>query len=208
MSIDGDWHKQQWKNTSHISITNFIGSIPGFRPVTQVKILYDDNSLYVIFRVDDCYVSCREQVWNGPVSNDACVEFFFSPDSQRPEWYFNLEVNCGGTPLMRYNTVPRKEFTTIDPQLIRGIEIAHSLPARVDPEITEPLTWTVEYRIPFTLLEKFSRVSFPKPGVSWRANFYKTAAQGTNPHWITWSMVRSSQLDFHLPVFFGALNFE
>jgi len=208
MSIDGDWYKQQWQNVSHIFITNFMGTVPGFHPVTQVKVIYDDNSLYVIFRVDDCYVRCREQVCNGPVSNDACVEFFFSPDNEKPQRYFNLEVNCGGTPLMRYNIIPRKEFITLEPELIKEIEIAHSLPAWVDPEITEPITWTVECRIPFTLLEKFSRVSLPKTGVNWRANFYKTAAQGTNPHWITWSLVQSSKPDFHLPAFFGALKFD
>jgi hypothetical protein len=135
------------------------------------------------------------------------VEFFFAPDNQWPDRYFNLEVNCGGIPLMRYTIIPRQEFTTLEPRQIEAIEIAHSLPATVDPEITEPITWTIEYRIPLGLLEKFCTVTRPRPGINWRANFYKTAAKGSNPHWITWSFVDSVQPDFHLPRFFGTLRF-
>ncbi len=35
------------------------------------------------------------------------------------------------------------------------IEIAHSLPRIVDPELTEPTTWTIEYRLPLDVLEKY-----------------------------------------------------
>jgi hypothetical protein len=205
--IDGDWYKQQWKNVNYISISNFMGCIPSFHPITKAKVLYDDNNLYVIYQVNDCYVSCTEKSWNGPVSNDACVEFFFSPNNKLPEEYFNLEVNANGIPLMRYNIVPRTQFTTLEPTQINEIEFAHSLPSFIDQEITEPVTWTLEYRIPFILLEKFSCVSRPKPGIDWRANFYKTAAKGSNPHWITWSPIDSERPDFHLPQFFGMLRF-
>jgi len=208
MKINGDWFKPQWRAISSVEIKNCMGKVPGFCPSVKAKMMYNDENLYVIFRVKDRYVSCTEQQYNGPVSNDACVEFFFSPDINSPQRYYNLEVNCGGTPLMKYNTIARKEYKTFETTDLKCIEIAHSLPAKVDPEITEHVTWTIEYRMPFTVLQKFSNVIIPQNGTCWRANFYKTALKTSNPHWITWSFVDNIEPDFHLPRYFGLLKFK
>ena len=208
MEINGDWYKPQWRNIKTIDIKNFMGEMPGFCPAVKAKMMYNDENLYVIFRVKDRYVSCTELEYNGPVSNDACVEFFFSPDTNLPGRYFNLEVNCGGTPLMKYTIIARKEYKILETADIRRVEIAHSLPSKVDPEIIEPITWTIEYRIPFILLQKFSNVIIPKQGTCWKANFYKIAVKTSNPHWITWSFVDKIEPDFHLPQYFGLLKFK
>ena len=91
---------------------------------------------------------------------------------------------------------------------IKMIEIAHSMPRLIDPEITEQVTWTVEYRIPVKMLEKYSRVTYPEPGISWKANFYKIAENSSNPHYLTWSEVQNPTPDFHLPQYFGVINFK
>lgn len=208
MKIDADWDKPQWQNIKPVEINNFMGDIPKFRPITQAKMMYDEDNLYLIFRVKDRYVRCIEKDYNGLVYEDACVEFFFSPDPGFPERYFNLEINCGGTPLMRYNIVPRKEFKLLEKVDFEKIEIAHSLPKIVDPEIKEPVTWTIEYRLSLAMLEKFSKITHPKQGVTWRANFYKIAEKGSNVHFITWAVIEREKPDFHLPQFFGILKFE
>jgi hypothetical protein len=208
MKIDGNWDKPQWQNSKTIEITNFMGEIPKFRPVAQAKMMYDGDNIYVIFRVQDRYVRCIAKNFNDRVYEDACVEFFFSPDTDLPLRYFNLETNCGGTALMRYNIIPRKESKMLENSDFEKIEIAHSMPKIVDPEITEPITWTIEYKIPLSMLEKFSKITRPKQGASWRANFYKIAEKGSNIHFITWSVVEQEKPDFHLPQFFGILKFQ
>jgi len=208
MIIDGNWDKSQWQNIQVIDIINYMGSMPGFRPQVQAKMMYDENNIYVIFHVQDRYVRCLTKETNGPVWEDAAVEFFFAPDSSLPLLYFNLETNCGGTPLMHYNLVPRKESKELEVEDIKKIEIAHSLPQIIDPEMSDPVTWTLEYRIPLAMLEKYSLVTHPEKGVEWRANFYKIAENNSNPHYITWAVVENSKPDFHLPQFFGKLKFE
>ncbi len=206
MSIDADWDKAQWQEINPIEITNYVGELPEFRPKTEAKMMYDDENVYVIFQVKDRFVHSMVQEFNGNVSGDACVEFFFSPDSEFPERYFNLEINAGGTPLLFYIIKPWTDFTKLEAENIKKIEIAHSLPKIVDPEITEPITWTIEYRVPLAMLEKFSKVSRPKPGTVWKANFYKTASKSSNPHWVAWSAV--DKKNFHLPQLFGTLEFQ
>lgn len=208
MKIDGDWLKPEWEKIKSVSITNYMGKVPGFKPDVQAKMMYDDNNLYIIFMVEDCFVRCRTDKINGPVWEDSCVEFFFSPDKDFPLKYFNLEVNCGGTPLMHYNTIPRKEHIEIDTRDIKKIQVAHSLPRLIDPEISTPVKWTVEYKIPFKMIEKYSNVTHPGPGVTWRGNFYKIAENNSNPHYITWSVVANIVPDFHIPEFFGVLKFK
>ena len=208
MPIDGDWNKSQWKKASTLVIDKYMGKIPSFKPGVEAKMMYDDNNIYVIFRVKDKHVRSLVQEYNGNVSGDACVEFFFAPDVALPAEYFNLEVNAGGTPLIFYVTKPWTGFNKLDVEDIKQIEIAHSLPARIDPEISEAVTWTLEYRVPFSMLRKFSAITKPASGVKWRGNFYKTASESSNPHWITWSYVNNPQPNFHLPQFFGTLIFK
>ncbi|MFC2116505.1 carbohydrate-binding family 9-like protein [Bacteroidota bacterium] len=208
MKIDGDWEKSQWQKIKDVVINNHMGDLPGFLPDVKAKMMYDDENLYVIFLVKDRYVRCITKNINGPVWEDACVEFFFSPDTGFPERYFNLEINCGGTPLMHYNVIPGKDITMLEINDIELVEVAHSLPLIIDPEITDPVTWTIEYRIPVVMLKKYSQITRPEPGISWKANFYKIAENSSNPHYLTWSVVDNPIPDFHLPQFFGQLNFQ
>ncbi len=185
-----------------------MGDKPLFTPTVQARMMYDNENLYVIFRVNDRYVRCLVTEICGPVYEEPAVEFFFSPDPAFPDRYFNLEINCGGTPLMNYNDFSTKQRNPLDVEDIRKVEIAHSLPQIVDPEITEPVTWTIEYRIPLEMLARYSKILLPKPGIEWRANFYNIAEKGTNIHFLTWSPVNNPVPNFHLPQFFGTIRFR
>lgn len=208
MKIDGNWNKPQWRSVKALHLTHYMGQVPSFRPNVHVKMMYDEDNLYIIFKVTDQFVRSIIEEYNGPVSTDACVEFFFSPDTNLPERYFNLEINAGGTPLMAYHIYGQKEYPLFSAEELNKIEIFHSLPKKIDPEIARPVIWTIEYKLPIELLEKFTSVVRPKTGTVWRANFYKIASESSNPHYITWSKVEYPKPNFHLPQFFGLLQFQ
>lgn len=208
IKIDANWNKAQWKKIETIKIEKDMGKIPPFKPVVEAKMMYDDDNVYVIFRVQDRFVKSVVEEYNGNVSGDSCVEFFFSPDTNLPLKYFNLEINAGGTPLIFYVEKPWTGFVKLKTEEIKQIEIAHSLPSKVDPEIKEPVTWTIEYRVPLSMLRAYSKVSSPASGVIWKANFYKTGSLTSNPNWITWSFVDKPRQDFHTPEYFGTLIFQ
>ena len=208
LSIDGRWDKPAWNAVPTLRVTHYMGKEPDFRPEVEAKMQYDTANIYLIFRVHDRFVRAIAQEINGPVWEDSCVEFFFAPDTDQPTHYFNLEINAGGTPLMHYNVVPREKVSVLPAEAIRRVEIAHSLPAKIDPERTDPVIWTVEYRIPVDLLQAHASVISPSPGVVWRGNFYKIAENTSNPHYITWAPINLPKPDFHAPRFFGELRFE
>jgi hypothetical protein len=208
MKIDGDWYKPNWQNIPVVELTNHMGSIPGFFPEVKSKMMYDHEYIYLIFHVNDRFVRCITTEINGPVWEDSCVEFFFSPDPDFPEHYFNLEINCGGTPLMHYNTIAREQIKPLEIEDIKKIQIAHTLPKITDPEITDKIEWVIEYRIPLNFLRKYSHIISPEPGIIWKANFFKIAENNSNPHFLTWTVVNNPVPNFHLPKFFGELEFN
>jgi hypothetical protein len=207
-AIDANWDKPQWQKIEPVTLDYHMGTEPKFVPKVQAKLMYDQENIYGIFQVEDRYVRSIVREYNGSVSTDSCVEFFFAPDSDLPLSYFNLEINAGGTPLIFYVAKPWDKFTKLEKEDIEQIEIAHSLPEVVDPEITEPTTWYIEYRIPLSMLEKHSKVSPPKKGTVWKANFYKTGSKTSSPNFLTWSFVDHPKPNFHLPQFFGTLEFR
>ncbi|MGI6322015.1 MAG: carbohydrate-binding family 9-like protein [Bacteroidales bacterium] len=208
VSLTGEWNSPEWRKHNYIELDNFMGSIPLYKPVVRVRTGYDEDNLFLIFRTEERFARCITTEINGPVWRDSAVELFFSPDIKFPERYFNLEINCGGTPLLHYNLVPRRELIEIPPEEISEITINHSLPAIVDPEIISVISWIIECKIPFSLLRRYSDVTTPVPGVTWKANFYKVAVNNSNPHYMTWSPVKNDIPDFHLPFYFGNLIFR
>jgi hypothetical protein len=205
--IDANWDKSPWSGTEPLLINRYVGEKPVHFPTTQFKVAYDDTALYVIFHVDDQYVRAVAVEHNDQVCRDSCVEFFFSPGRDVGRGYFNLEMNCGGTTLMYFQQQPGKDSIHIPANECEAIQIAHSLPKIVAPEIQEPVTWTVEYRLPLTIIERYCRMDRPSQGTVWRANFYKCGDLTSHPHWLSWAPVKVQPPDFHRPEFFGVLEF-
>ncbi len=202
MVADGNWNKRQWKKAGTLSLQNFIRERPAEFPEVRAKMMYTSENLYVIFKVNERYIKSITTQVNGPVWKDSAVEFFFSPDTSKPEMFFNLEVNAGGTHLLSY----RGQKPAIED--VNRIEIGHSLPDVVDPEITVPTVWTIELKIPLDMLAKYSTVTQPRRGVNWKANFYKIAEITSNPHYLNWSPITHQKANFHMPQFFGTLMFQ
>ena len=206
--LNGDWWGDVWGSVEAIELGNYMGDEPQHRPRTQAKLMYDDEYIYVLFRVEDEYVRAVAEGRNGNVWQDSCAEFFFTPADDVSAGYFNVEVNCGGTMLFHYQRAKSTDVTAVSDVDCDRIEVYHSQPKIVEPETEEPTTWLIEYRIPVDILEKYKDdASRPAGGVSWRANFYKCGDNTSHPHWLTWSKVELPEPDFHQPRFFGILSF-
>lgn len=106
--INGEWNKDPWKDIELIFITNHVGDKSNHKPVVKVKAAYDKKAIYVLFQVHDRFVRCSVEEYQGPVWEDSCVEFFFTPSSDVSQGYFNLEINCGGTAFFAYQKAPGK----------------------------------------------------------------------------------------------------
>ncbi len=209
--LDGDWDSDVWTHadTAHINLFRPEGS--NHHPDTRVKVLYDEEGLYLIFRVYDQFVRCLATEYQGHVYEDACVEFFVQP--RRDAGYFNFEMNCGGVLLLKYIEDERRtetgfeKFVNVPSELGSEVVVFHSLNAPVEEEIADPVEWRVEYAIPFSLFEHYLGPLGEIAGQTWRGNFYKCADGSSHPHWASWAPI-SRELNFHVPAHFAQLRFE
>lgn len=213
--LDGKWDGPIWNSANTLEVTHFFSGdqhvkVSDHRPKTEARVLYDADGLYIHFRVDDQYVRCIETEYHGKVWEDAAVEFFVQPKADRG--YFNFEINCGGTMLLSYHENPDytgpalREGGTVPWDFAQRVTIYHSMPKVVEPERAEPVTWQIEFFIPFTLFEVYLGPLGDLPGQEWRANFYKIATNNSHPHYGAWSPILEGA-SFHAPQFFGVLKF-
>ena len=208
VQINAKWDKLPWHNIQPLKINNYMGEKPDHIPTVLAKLAYDEDAIYVIFLVKDQYVRAVAGNYQGRVYEDSCVEFFFTPGNDIKNGYYNLETNCGGTALFHFQKTPRKDAISIPREVFDRIEMAHSLPEIVDPEISDPVEWTLEYRIPFDILIDHYDITYPEKGKTWLANLYKCGDKTSHPHWLTWSVIDKPKPDFHVPEYFGILEFQ
>jgi hypothetical protein len=201
------WDAPSWREIPSIHLAHHMGEAPAHRPVARVKLQYDAEHLFVLFSVEDRFIRSVVSEYQGDVWTDSCVEFFFTPGVDLDDGYFNIEANCGGTLLFTHRLDRDTGVVPVDESVARRLEVFHTLPSRVDPEITDPVTWQLAYRIPWRMLEAYTPVTRPAPGVRWRGNLYKCADASSHPHWLTWAPVEWPQPDFHRKQFFGTLEF-
>lgn len=206
-AVKADDGSPPWCGVPALTLDHHMGRRPDHFPRTTVKLAYTAAAVHVRFRVADRYVRATARRHQESVCGDSCVEFFFTPLAEASSAYFNLEINCGGTVLFHFHPAAGQEAAVIPVEDCAGIVTDQSLPPIVDPEIKAPVTWTLAAAIPLDLLRRYGPVAVPQTGTVWRANFYKCADRTSHPHWLTWSPVDFPRPNFHLPRFFGQLEF-
>jgi hypothetical protein len=206
----GLWEGSVWRKASVLAVDCFRPESSSHRPQTICKLLYNQERIFGIFRVEDKYVRCIHTDFQEDVYKDSCVEFFVQP--KESGGYFNFEFNCGGALCASYITDPAriagrlKEFLPLTSGDERQIRRHASHPKIVEPEIKTKLIWYLEFSIPIVLLEKYVGLLGQIKGQRWRANFYKCGDETSHPHWVSWAPLAAR--NFHVPENFGNICFE
>lgn len=203
------WGGPGWSQVPALSLDLFHPRSSDHHPRTQAKLLHDGKTIHVFFRVEDRYVLSTRTAYHDNVCRDACVEFFVQPRQGGP--YFNFEINCGGTILLYCISTeaafPDTRQVKVDPSWLQRLDITASMPKTVETEITEPVTWSIGFRIPVALFEAYDQPIGDVSGKTWRGNFYKCASDCSHPHWMYWAPI-GEPLSFHKPHVFAPLEFE
>ena len=133
-----------------------------------------------------------------PVHLDSCVEWFVNFFPETSDNYFNFEVNANGVMNVAFRK-NRQEYQTMTVEDIERLGIKTKI---------EEDDWTVEYEVPFTLIEKYFDGFERKNEVEVLANFYKCGDETLYPHYGVWKQIDTPEPDFHRPEYFGKLVFH
>jgi hypothetical protein len=204
------WSSPNWRGVAPVAIAHFHPRSSTHRPRTDVKVVHSDEGLHVHFRVQDRYVRVAHVGFQERVYNDSCVECFVRPGGSGG--YLNFEMNAGGSLLASFiedwTRTPEGfgRFRSLELTWNDRIPRFHSLPERVDPEMTRPTDWTMQYTIPWLLFAEVAGHGQPTAGDVWTGHFYKCGDETSHPHWAAWSPIGEA-LNFHAPECFGRLVF-
>lgn len=173
-----------------------------YKPTVEFSVAYGNKEIFLKFYVKENYFKAEKTESNQNVFEDSCVEFFVSPEVDGS--YYNFEFNGIGTCLLGYGT-GRNDSKRVDPGIIAGIRRLSSLGTGPVSEKTGEFSWTITIAIPFEVFFKHDVKELK--GKSFRANFYKCGDKLKVPHYVTWNPIVTENPDYHMPEYFGLLNF-
>ena len=174
-----------------------------YLPDVEVQIAYNDNELFLQYKVNEQSVKAEQGANNGKVWTDSCVEFFLSPDQN--DVYYNLEMNCIGTALLGFRKKGDPTEHASD-ELINSIRRISTLGNATFHEKKEQTAWKITVAIPWKVFFKHNLT--PVKGKKMRGNFYKCGDELSVPHFVSWTKIDTEKPAFHMPEFFGGLVFE
>ncbi|MGR4838556.1 MULTISPECIES: carbohydrate-binding family 9-like protein [unclassified Bacteroides] len=174
-----------------------------YRPDVEFRIAYTQDAILLHFKVREESVRAVAGHDNGPVWEDACVEFFSVPADDGV--YYNVECNCVGTLLVGAGA-GRKNRRHAPQEVMDKVQRWSSLGSEGFGERVGDCCWEVALVIPYTTFFLHRITSLE--GKAIRANFYKCGDKLRTPHFLSWSPIGLEKPDFHCPEFFGVLKME
>lgn len=182
------------------SIDNLLWSYNGYKPNVSFAIAYTTDSILLKYFVTEKHVTSEHREINDPVFEDTCVEFFIAFGDDKN--YYNLEFNRIGTPLVGYGSGKLDRSFIKKPAISQIRSLNKTAP---QPDQEGNTEWELTLSIPFSLFTYNNINSLA--GSTGRVNFFKCGDNLPDPHFLSWNYVDTPQPNFHLPEFFGTIQF-
>ncbi len=203
--VDGRLDEAVWSATPGITLQFPWGDVTQAKQKTIVRLLWDDDNLYVGYDCQDAEITATLDTRDDPTYKDDCVEIFISPDERRIGLYYGLEMNCRS---ILYDYFKISSGPLIKKFDMRQVKLATDLRGTLNVAGDEDEGWSLEVAIPFENFSDMARDIPPKPGTSWRINLNRL--DGVQPHreLSMWSPSRTEKPNFHVPERFGVMVFS
>ncbi len=216
--IDGRLDKAEWKDAPWSDwFVDIQGeSLPQPRFKTRMKLLWDDQYLYVGAELEEPDVWATLLEHDSVIYHDNDFEVFLNPTNDGKK-YFEFEINALNTGWDLFLPKPYNQNGQAD----NGWEIPGLKTAvRIDGTLNHPgdkdRGWTVEMAFPWTAFTARSGKGRPAVGDSWRINFSRVEWRvkvldgkyqklpGPEDNWV-WSP--QGVINMHVPEKWGIVHF-
>mgnify|MGYP002517512377 CR=1 FL=1 len=174
-----------------IDTLNWVQQFPA-APETQFTLAHTDEMLYVRYEVKGEVPLATKTHDLELVNEDACVEIFIADADNTHYW--NFEFNPAGV----CNASHRKE---------RKVDVVRLNAEQLQSIKRFPLQlcaahWSLLVGIPFALIDLDLTHEHAR-----RANLYKCGDKTAMKHYASWNPINAPAPAFHLPEFFGEIQF-
>lgn len=204
--IDGKLDEPAWAAAPSFRLEEFPWWKSGAKEATIVKLLWDDNNLYVAHINEDSHISARYTERDGKIPDDDCFEVMLMPDPGQPQRYFNIEWNLVGG--LADNFRPNGPKAPRAPRWdAEGVELKGSISGTPNRHDDRDAWWLMEVAIPFRSFAAYAAAIPPKAGSHWLGNFNRHGGE-VNRQYAQWSAGDTPEPSFHTPHRFGKLVFS
>ncbi|MFB9808692.1 carbohydrate-binding family 9-like protein [Haladaptatus pallidirubidus] len=143
----------------------------GPKPSLTARILYDDETLYLHFHVEDHRISSQVTELNGPTYLDSSVELFADPNPNEDSRYFNFEANCCGYFKLAWQEEDWQERDIgrdlVSMRVAEQIRVETSVEGSTREPRDDDTGWWLAAAIPFSVLRSLTGVDVgPTPVLS------------------------------------------
>ncbi|MBQ9545452.1 MAG: HAD-IA family hydrolase [Clostridia bacterium] len=182
--------------TAAIASINWLGY--RYKPACTARLVYDEGKGFEVTLVcREANPLARYKGFYEPVWTDSCMEFFANFAPQNTDNFFNLEMNSAGGWLFGFG--PERDGREPLGEIAKKWDFAPKAKVFSDH-------WQVSAYFKLGMLFELFGEFDPKPGYTFRGNFFKCGEETPMEHYLSWSPIVSPGPDFHRPEFFGDLR--
>lgn len=206
VEVDGRLNELAWMAAPAVGEFQFPWWKKGKKEQTVAKLLWDDKYIYVAYICQDAHIWAEHTERDSAVYLDDCVELFTAPHPDRPQDYFNIEMNVKAAFLDQHhpNGPDDPNFKEWNGE---GIRIKTTVAGTLNDDSDTDHYWILEAAIPLANFARVAKHAVPKPGDVWRLNLNRLGGK-TNPQFSQWSPGKSEKPQFHAPRYFGRVTFS
>ena len=161
-------------------------------PQTIFTLAHTDQMLYVRYEVKGEVPLATKTYDLEPVNEDACVEIFIADADNTHYW--NFEFNPAGVCNASHRKERKVDVVRLDPEQLASIQ-------RYGQQLCAA-HWTLLIGIPLSLIGLDLTREHCR-----RANLYKCGDKTALKHYASWNPINAPSPAFHLPEFFGEIQF-
>ena len=205
-TIDGRLDEAAWTAAPDVGGFVFPWWEAGAREQTVAKLLWDDEHLYAAFLCEDAHIWAEHTQRDSAVYRDDCVEVFTAPNPQRPDAYFNIEMNVLGIVLDQWH--PDGPGKPVPGEWNgAGFRIKTTIVGALNVEAGQDSYWVLEAAFPLENFALSGAAIPPNPGDIWHLNLNRLGGR-TNPQFSQWRASGTDYPNFHQPRDFGRVEFS
>jgi len=188
---------------------------PNPRFLTRMKMLWDDQHLYIAAQMEEPHVWATLTKTNSVIFHDNDFEVFIDPDGDALN-YVELEVNAFNTIWSLLLPKPYRDGGgPLENWHLKDVKTAVQIQGTINNPEDIDEGWSVEIAVPWSDLKDIALP--PKPGDTWRINFSRvewdtdivnhsyTKVEGHPEHNWVWSP--QGMIDMHQPEQWGYVKF-
>ncbi len=202
-TIDGKLDDEAWRAAQPVTLLFPWSSQTGAKQKTTVRLLWDDQYLYLGYACDDTDIVALYEAHDDPTYRDDAVELFINPKPAQ-SFYYGMEMNARGVLYEYFFAWPKLLLARYD---FAGVRLATHIRGTLNLSTDTDQGWSLEVAIPWRNFEELGGPMPPKPGDVWTANLNRWDGREPNRRLSVWSDSAQPQPNPHNPARFGKLIF-